>query len=67
MALAAALGIDVANLVAPGPAAPGEHRPLWPAPSPQAATVLATVLALPGAVMLIAVLLKNTGITNRYL
>lgn len=64
MALAAALGVDVANLVAPGPTAPGEHRPLWPAPSPQAAAVIAMILAAPGAVMLIAVLLNNAGVTS---
>ena len=64
MALAAALEIDVANLVAPGAAAPGEHRPLWPAPSPQMAAIIAIVLAAPGASILIAVILSQAGLTN---
>ena len=63
MALAAALGVEVASLVAPGPAAPGEHRPLWPAPSPQAAAVVAMALAAPGTVILIAAMLNQAGVT----
>lgn len=64
MALASALGVDVANLVAPGPATSGEHRPLWPAPSPRTAATIALMLAAPGAVLLTAVLFNNAGITG---
>lgn len=64
MALAATLGVDVTNLVAPGPAAPGEHRPLWPAPSPQRAAVIATILAAPGAFILIAAILNHAGVAH---
>src|SRR5438445_13889894 len=50
MALAAALGAEVAGLVAPRPAAPGEHRPLWPAASPRPAAVVAMAGAATGTV-----------------
>jgi len=61
MALAAALGLDVQDLVAPGPAAAGEHWPLWPAPAPRAAALIAIALTAPGALMMIAIIFRNKG------
>src|SRR6476469_8498646 len=62
MALASALGIPIADLTAPNSSSPGEHRPLWPAPSPKAAALIAFVLAFPGALFIAANTLSQAGV-----
>ena len=62
MALASVLGVPVAELVAPSAAAPGEHRPLWPAPSPRRAAWIALGLTAPGATFILLNSLKQAGI-----
>lgn len=61
MALAAALGVNVNDLTAPGSSAPGEHRPLWLAPSPRAAAASAFLLTLPGTAIILANTLDYAG------
>ena len=63
MALASALGVNIQELVAPDAAAPGEHRPLWPAPEPRRAAAAALILTAPGALMIIANTLRYAGVT----
>lgn len=63
MALASVLGVPVADLVAPSAAAPGEHRPLWPAPRPRRAAWIALGLTAPGALFMLLNVLNQARIS----
>lgn len=60
LGLAAALDIDARDLTRPGPSAPGEHRPLWPAIEPRTAGWAAGALTAP-AIVFVTVNLLNYG------